>query len=201
MRVSGTLKKWNDERGFGFLEADDTRVEIFVHVKSFASSAGRPQVGETFFFDVVPGPAGKPRATKVEPVKAVRTRTDGQRESPRRRASAAALVALPGFVIAYAVAVYLWHPPRWIALVHLIGSVVTFLVYALDKSAARRGRWRVEEGTLHALALAGGWPGALLAQQGLRHKSAKVQFLIVFWITVFLNTAGFVVLCHWLAQR
>ncbi len=193
MRVRGTLKKWNDERGFGFLETDETGAEIFVHVKSFASRGVRPQVGETFFFDIAPGPADKRRATNVERVQAVRTRMVVKRESPRRRRSAA-LLAIPGFVIAYAVAVHLWQPPRWIALVYLIASVVTFLVYALDKSAARGGRWRVEEGTLHALALAGGWPGALLAQQWLRHKSAKAQFLTVFWITVLLNTAGFVAL-------
>jgi cold shock CspA family protein len=149
MRVRGTLKKWNDERGFGFLETDETRAEIFVHVKSFVSRAGRPQIGDTFFFDIVPGPAGKRRATKVEPVKAVRARTNAQRKSSRRSASAA-LLALPGFVIVYAVAVHLWQPPRWMALVYLIASVVTFLVYALDKSAARGGRWRVEEATLHA---------------------------------------------------
>jgi uncharacterized membrane protein YsdA (DUF1294 family) len=175
-------------------------VEIFVHVSSFAARAGRPQIGETFFFDIVPGPAGKHRATKVEPMKAVRARTEGPRESPRRHASAA-LLALPAFAIAYAVAVHLWRPPGWIALVYLIASVVTFVVYALDKSAARRGRWRVEEGTLHALALAGGWPGALLAQQFLRHKSAKTEFLRMFWVTMLANAVGFVVLCHWLAQR
>lgn len=200
MRVKGTLKKWNDERGFGFLETDETGAEIFVHVKSFAARTGRPQVGETFFFDIAPGPAGKRRATHVERVQAVRTRVTVKRESPRRRASAA-LLAIPAFAIAYAVAVHRWSPPGWIALVYLVASVVTFLMYALDKSAARRGQWRVEEGTLHSLALAGGWPGALLAQQWLRHKSVKAEFLFVFWITVLLNTAGFVLLCHWLAQR
>jgi uncharacterized membrane protein YsdA (DUF1294 family) len=66
-------------------------------------------------------------------------------------------------------------------------SVVAFLAYALDKSAARAGRWRTQENTLHLLALAGGWPGALVAQQQLRHKSAKTSFLVVFWATVLLN--------------
>ncbi|WP_313915071.1 cold shock and DUF1294 domain-containing protein [Tahibacter sp.] len=200
MRVTGTLKKWNDERGFGFLETDETGVEVFVHVKSFAPRGARPQIGETFFFDIAPGPAGKRRATNVERVQVARARMAVRRESPRRRVSPA-LLAIPAFVFVYGIASHLWKPPGWIALVYLIASVVTFLVYALDKRAARLGRWRVEEGTLHAFALAGGWPGALLAQQFLRHKSAKVQFLIVFWITALLNTAGFVVLCHWLAQR
>ena len=69
-------------------------------------------------------------------------------------------------------------------------SVVTYAVYALDKSAARRGRPRVPERKLHLLALLGGWPGALIAQQRLRHKTRKTTFQIVFWLTVLLNLAG-----------
>ena len=49
-------------------------------------------------------------------------------------------------------------------------SLATFIVYFGDKRAARLGRARVSEATLHGLALACGWPGALLAQQLLRHK-------------------------------
>lgn len=68
-------------------------------------------------------------------------------------------------------------------------SLVTYTVYALDKSAARRRRHRVPERTLHLLALFGGWPGALLAQQRLRHKTRKAAFRAVFWLTVLLNGA------------
>jgi uncharacterized membrane protein YsdA (DUF1294 family) len=37
------------------------------------------------------------------------------------------------------------------------------------------------------IALLGGWPGALLAQKLLRHKSKKQSFQVVFWATVLLN--------------
>jgi uncharacterized membrane protein YsdA (DUF1294 family) len=77
----------------------------------------------------------------------------------------------------------------------MAASLLAFLAYALDKSAARRGAWRTSEGTLHMLAVVGGWPGALLAQQLLRHKSTKAEFRAVFWFTVVLNVTGFVVLC------
>jgi uncharacterized membrane protein YsdA (DUF1294 family) len=66
-------------------------------------------------------------------------------------------------------------------------SVVTFLVYAIDKHAARKGHWRVPENLLHLLSLAGGWPGALTAQRALRHKCSKRSFQFVFWLTVVLN--------------
>ena len=50
------------------------------------------------------------------------------------------------------------------------------------------------ENALHLLALAGGWPGALLAQQFLRHKSTKQEFRQVFWVTVLLNIIALVLL-------
>jgi uncharacterized membrane protein YsdA (DUF1294 family) len=69
-------------------------------------------------------------------------------------------------------------------------SVLAFAVYAWDKSAARSGAWRTEENTLHTLALLGGWPGALIAQQVLRHKSRKASFRLAFWVTVAVNCAA-----------
>ena len=73
---------------------------------------------------------------------------------------------------------------------YFIISLLTFLVYAKDKSAAKKGAWRTPESTLHLFALFGGWPGALVAQQTLRHKSKKQPFRFVFWLTVLLNCAG-----------
>ena len=77
-------------------------------------------------------------------------------------------------------------------LVYIAGSVITFLAYARDKSAARNNRWRTPESTLHLLSLIGGWPGALVAQRVLRHKSSKQPFRTVFWGTVLLNGAALI---------
>lgn len=69
-----------------------------------------------------------------------------------------------------------------------------FVVYAVDKSAAAADRWRVREDTLLGLGLIGGWPGAIVAQQVLRHKSNKATFRAKFWATVIVNVLGFLVL-------
>ena len=74
--------------------------------------------------------------------------------------------------------------------VYCVASLVTYVVYAIDKRAAVKGRWRVPEAHLHLLALIGGWPGAMAAQQTLRHKSKKPSFCFVFLITVVLNCAA-----------
>jgi len=65
--------------------------------------------------------------------------------------------------------------------------VLTFLMYAFDKSAAKKGQWRTPEKTLHLLALMGGWPGAMLAQSLLHHKSTKKSFLLLYWLTIVLH--------------
>ncbi|MBW8313113.1 MAG: DUF1294 domain-containing protein, partial [Rhizobium sp.] len=79
--------------------------------------------------------------------------------------------------------------PIFIAVAYAAMSLLALATYAIDKSAAQSGRRRIPENTLHLFALLGGWPGALVAQQWLRHKSVKTGFLGVFWLTVFANLA------------
>ena len=55
-------------------------------------------------------------------------------------------------------------------------NLVTFAMFAWDKYSAIKGQWRIPEKTLLALALAGGTPGAIVAQQRLRHKTRKQPF-------------------------
>lgn len=74
---------------------------------------------------------------------------------------------------------------------YFVTSMVAFVAYAFDKSASRNDKWRTPESSLHFYALIGGWPGALAAQQLLRHKTRKRSFQIVFWATVALNCSAF----------
>ncbi|MCJ8207595.1 DUF1294 domain-containing protein [Pseudomonas sp. RGM2987] len=76
----------------------------------------------------------------------------------------------------------------WVPMVaYGIVSAVAFLLYWNDKRKARADAWRTPENVLHAVELAGGWPGALLAQQVFRHKTRKVSFQMVFWFIVLLH--------------
>lgn len=83
---------------------------------------------------------------------------------------------------------FVWHKlPLYVVAAYMLLSVFTFIAYWLDKRKAQAGQWRTPESTLHFMALMGGWPGALLAQSYLRHKSQKRPFLLLFWCTVLLN--------------
>ena len=72
---------------------------------------------------------------------------------------------------------------------YLTLSLLTFIAYAIDKSAAKRGKWRTKESTLHLLALMGGWPAPCFLPKRVRHKSVKASFRNVFWLTVVANLA------------
>lgn len=58
----------------------------------------------------------------------------------------------------------------------LLINVVTFAMFAIDKSAAQRGEWRISESTLLLTAFMGGSIGAISAQWILRHKTRKQPF-------------------------
>lgn len=97
-----------------------------------------------------------------------------------------------GLAILMGVSYYLGYTPIALSLVFLLASAVAYYLYAKDKAAAVRGSSRVAENSLHLVALAGGWPGALIAQQRLRHKTKKRRFRGIFWIIMLLNISGLI---------
>ena len=191
MRFTGTLKTWNDERGFGFVVTATGGQEIFVHIKAFPSGTGRPTVGQVLTFEVDTGSDVKKKARAVQyPVRA--KTSPGPRVEFQARWTLPRKLAIPIFVGIYAFVVLRWGFSLPVLLTYLGLSLVAFLLYAVDKSAAKSGRRRTPENTLHFFSLAGGWPGALVAQQLLRHKTSKQSFVYAFWLTVLVNVGGFV---------
>ncbi len=65
-RYEGTLKKWNAERGFGFITASDGGQDVFVHATAFPEDGYLPTVGEVLTFAVEPDRNGKPSAVRVQ---------------------------------------------------------------------------------------------------------------------------------------
>ncbi|MBX9792954.1 MAG: cold shock and DUF1294 domain-containing protein [Burkholderiaceae bacterium] len=191
MRFTGTLKTWNDERGFGFIEPAQGGQEIFVHIRAFPSGTGRPSVGQALTFEVEAASAGKKKARAVQypprEKRTLRLRTESRAPWTLPR-----VLAIPAFIGIYAYVVFRWGFSAPVLLAYLGLSLAAFLAYAFDKSAAVSGCWRTAEQTLHLFSLAGGWPGALIAQQLLRHKTSKPSFVSAFWVTVLLNIGAFV---------
>jgi uncharacterized membrane protein YsdA (DUF1294 family) len=73
---------------------------------------------------------------------------------------------------------------------YVVVSIVTFILYAVDKRRAGSGGWRIPEKTLHMMESFGGWPGALIAQRVFRHKWRKRRYVVVFWLIVLIHVVG-----------
>ncbi len=185
MRTKGTLTSWNEEKGYGFISPMLGGKQVFVHIKAFKNRSRRPEVGQIVTFNISSDQQGRPCAANAT------LAGDKLREQDKKRTGAAFIAIAIIFFGIVGAAVLAGKLPAIVLALYLALSLITFGAYALDKSAAKKGAWRTQESTLHLLSLAGGWPGALVAQQKLRHKSKKESFRLVFWVTVALNLSGF----------
>lgn len=189
MRFEGYLKTWNDERGFGFIEPLGGGQEIFVHVKAFPGGVRRPVPHLKLTFEMEMTSDGKKKAKNVRLLRASRP-TSNPAFTPKGKWSKFSVIALCSFGLLLLVVNLVWHPSALFAIGYVMASLVCFLLYAHDKNAAEAGEWRTSEGALLVAGLLGGWPGAVVAQQVLRHKTSKVSFQVAFWVTVVINVVG-----------
>lgn len=219
MELRGSIKSWNDDKGFGFVTPQAGGPAVFVHISAMRGDR-RPQVGDAVFYVASQDEQGRLRAEhlrleglsidqpaiRVKPRQAATRaakpeRPAKQRKSASQRRSAAQTLPqrLGLKLVVFAVlcaapllgAWQLFINYHWIWAMALYPSVslLTLVFYGYDKHRAMAGEWRTPESTLHLLELAGGWPGALVAQQAYRHKTRKVDYQLMFWVIVLAHQA------------
>jgi uncharacterized membrane protein YsdA (DUF1294 family)/cold shock CspA family protein len=185
MRYQGRITRWKDEQGYGFILPSQGGEEVFAHIKAFNPRQPRPAGDELVTYELVRDANGRARAAAVAVVSGAGRRAVGGNGGPGRFP-----LWVAGLFFAFVgLSTAAGRLPPIVLGSYAVISLIAFAAYALDKSAAQDGRWRTPENTLHLLALFGGWPGALVAQNRLRHKSSKTSFLVVFWMTALLNCA------------
>ncbi|NNU45232.1 DUF1294 domain-containing protein [Ramlibacter montanisoli] len=205
MRKEGTIVRWDDAKGFGFIRSGAVAQDVFVHVRDYRSSAGetpRPGLRVTFE-DVHVGGKG-PRAVAVEaaaPPRASKARDEATRPAARKQATRRpahaphsgawwALLLMVTYGSGLTWLAWQRQVPWWVLPASVLLNLGAFFAYWHDKYAAQNGHWRIKEVTLHLWSLAGGWGGAWFAQQVLRHKSAKASFRTIYWSTVMTHCAA-----------
>lgn len=187
VRQKGKITNWNAERGFGFITPAGGGEPLFLHITAISDRHRAPIQGDIVTYNLAVDEKKRRRAINVK--QSAPTRPKLQAMTASRSGFAAPLVTslFVFFVIATTLARRL---PLAVIATYAVISLVTFLVYWCDKAAAQRGRWRVRESSLLFLGLAGGWPGAVVAQRVLRHKTSKSRFQAAFWGTVVINSVG-----------
>ena len=69
MSQTGTVKWFNDAKGYGFISPDDKGADLFVHHTAISVQGFRTlQEGQRVSFEAVRGPKGM-QATNVQPIK------------------------------------------------------------------------------------------------------------------------------------
>lgn len=180
MRHQGKIIKWNDAKGFGFVTPNNSGQPVFVHAGAFSNRQRRPLEYALVSYEFGSDAKGRCCAVNVR-------YADEKPDTVVLRISVLPMVWVLLFVTLLIGAALAEAIPVIVPIVYLVLSLVTFLTYAFDKSAAETGCRRTPEKTLFIFGLVGGWPGAIFAQQLLRHKLSKRGFQSIFWITVMLN--------------
>jgi cold shock CspA family protein len=104
MRNQGTLSKWNEAQGSGFISPGDGEADVYVHMSSMPRDGMRPRLGENLSYEVELDPGGKPRAMRVwrlgdraSVAEASRKRREGNART--KNVAAAVIAALVAYVI------------------------------------------------------------------------------------------------------
>ncbi|WP_413043731.1 DUF1294 domain-containing protein [Pseudomonas sp. YJ42] len=206
MELRGQLKSWDDQKGFGFIRPDNGGNEVFAHI-SVMRGARRPVQGDRVRYGTDRDREGRLRASHIrldtlsldDP--AIRQKPLARRSPKARHEDHGPRARRVGalrqhFSLKVSALVLLCLLPtlgsvrlvqqgvHWPLVAYALASLLVFGLYLHDKRSAMRGNRRTPEAHLHLVELLGGWPGALLAQQVLRHKTRKLSFQLAFWLIV-----------------
>lgn len=181
MRYQGKITHWKDDQGFGFVIPNGGGEKAFVHMNAFSNRSRRPNEGDLITYVLATDEKHRLSAQNI------RFTGEHTADSAIKKTKQFDTILAFLFCLFLTLLVLTSRLPFAIIGLYLITSTIAFVAYAIDKSAAQKNRWRTQESTLHLFALVGGWPGALLAQKTLRHKSKKVEFQTVFAVTVVIN--------------
>jgi uncharacterized membrane protein YsdA (DUF1294 family)/cold shock CspA family protein len=191
--TKGQLITWKDSRGFGFIQPADGSKEIFLHISEIKDSTRRPKVGDTIYYYAVPQD-GKVIAHKAFILGARRkpTLSNSRNKAIPGNVFPSPFPVLETLLLLISPLVgslhFAWATANPLPLIlYPVMSLLTYALYADDKSRAKRGNWRTPEKTLHLCELAGGWLGGFVAQRRLHHKSSKESYQFEFWVIVALH--------------
>ena len=181
LRKKGILTSWYDDKGYGFITPVGENQEIFIHISEFQE---RPLLNDKLSFTL-----SKDKSSRDCALNAIQF-DKAKLAFQTTKSNHITLLSFCIITIFYLILFYLTQNKIieiYIIPYYLLISTLTFYIYAKDKDFSQDGNWRISEKTLHLLSIIGGWSGALIAQDKLKHKSSKKSFKLLFFITICFN--------------
>lgn len=190
-KLSGKITRWQDEKGFGFIQSEQSNKELFFHISDYRAK-DRPTLQENVVFELGMDKKGQPCAKNVQQASFVQKRQQQQQavrkvKQVNEMAINFTLILGVVFLLVLAGLFFVKVLPIWVLGWYVAMTIATFAMYAHDKNSAQTNSWRVQESSLHKLALLGGWVGAGVAHKTLRHKSQKPEFRQLYYLTILGN--------------
>jgi uncharacterized membrane protein YsdA (DUF1294 family)/cold shock CspA family protein len=182
---SGKLIKWKDNRGFGFIQPVDRSQKVFLHISEPKDATRCPQENDTIYYHLTVNPNSKVRAYNAFILGARNNSPslNNRAKRPNNRVSSFLIVEVLclSFLPSIGSIHFTWTTRNPLPLfLYPFMSLLTYALYAHDKSRAKQNIWRIPEQTLHLCEIIGGWLGGFIAQRILRHKNQKNSYQIVF---------------------
>lgn len=192
--MQGTVVKFDDKKGFGFIQLDGQAEQVFVHA-SAVITAGRLAQGQRVTFDVTASPKG-PRASNVVVAGAAAKPAQSRSTAPFSPYLLFGGLAVIDTVIVMVLGMFVFSL-AWLWAYLIAINVTTLILYAYDKAVAGSGKVRVPERILHLAELFGGTPAGFVGQSVLHHKSVKGSYQLNFWLIVVVQ-ALIIIGLYWL---
>jgi len=191
--MKGTIIKFDDKKGYGFIQPDGQSENIFVHA-SDVTTAGRLAVGQRVRYEVTQSAKG---------LRAANVAVEGAAAMPQHRGGSSPVspyllfggLAVVDTILVMALGLWVFSL-SWLWAYLIAINLTTIMLYAYDKAVAGSGALRVPETILHAVELFGGTPAGIVGQHLLRHKRAKGSYQVVFWLIFLVQISIILVLLY-----
>jgi cold shock CspA family protein len=133
MRTKGKITFWNDEKGYGFITPSAGSKQVFVHIRAFRNYSQRPEINQFVTFSQSTDKQGRPCAVRVA------LAGDKIPKEIKRNDRFLLIIGAALFLVIVGLSVLVTSIPPLILALYLIASLLTFIIYAADKSAAQKG--------------------------------------------------------------
>ena len=109
MKLKGKLIRWNEERGFGFINSSSVKDDVFIHISELKHMSRRPQINDVIYFDITTEKTGKTKAINAT-IEGVQQKTIRPKSNKAKNSSLTSNILSIAVVLGIAFVAYATYP-------------------------------------------------------------------------------------------